>query len=199
MKRHQHIAFLLTSLILLPSALLAANDEWSIHQDSVENPDVPKGEILTFTFDDSKVFPGTSRKIWVYVPAQYEGTQPACLYVCQDGIKYEATTVFDNLIHKGEMPITIGVFVAHGRLLVEDPETQVDRLNRSYEYDSVIDSYAQFLHEDLLPTIEGMKTSDGRRIHLSPRPTDRMIAGNSSGGIAALASPIASSTRTPEA
>lgn len=186
MKRHQHIAFFLTSLILLSSALLAANDDWPIHPDSVENPDVPKGEILTFTFNDSKVFPGTSRKIWVYVPAQYDGTQPACLYVCQDGIKYEATTVFDNLIHQGDMPITIGVFAAHGRLLIEDPETQVDRLNRSYEYDSVIDSYAQFLHKDLLPTVEGMKTSDGRRIRLSPRATDRMIAGNSSGGIAAF-------------
>jgi len=186
MKRHQHIAFFLTSLILLSSALLAANDDWQIHPDSVENPDVPKGEILTFTFNDSKVFPGTSRKIWVYVPAQYDGTQPACLYVCQDGIKYEATTVFDNLIHQGDMPITIGVFAAHGRLLIEDPETQVDRLNRSYEYDSVIDSYAQFLHKDLLPTVEGMKTSDGRRIRLSPRATDRMIAGNSSGGIAAF-------------
>ena len=186
MKRHQHIAFFLTSLILLSSALLAANDEWPVHSDSIENPDVPKGEILTFTFDDSKVFPGTSRKIWVYVPAQYDGTQPACLYVCQDGIKYEATTVFDNLIHQGDMPITIGVFAAHGRLLIEDPETQVDRLNRSYEYDSVIDSYAQFLHKDLLPTVEGMKTSDGRRIRLSPRATDRMIAGNSSGGIAAF-------------
>ena len=186
MKRHQHIAFFLTSLILLSSALLAANDDWPIHPDSVENPDVPKGEILTFTFNDSKVFPGTSRKIWVYVPAQYDGTQPACLYVCQDGIKYEATTVFDNLIHQGDMPITIGVFAAHGRLLIEDPETQVDRLNRSYEYDSVINSYAQFLHKDLLPTVEGMKTSDGRRIRLSPRATDRMIAGNSSGGIAAF-------------
>ena len=186
MKRHQHIAFFLTSLILLSSALLAANDEWPVHSDSIENPDVPKGEILTFTFDDSKVFPGTSRKIWVYVPAQYDGTQPACLFVCQDGIKYEATTVFDNLIHQGDMPITIGVFAAHGRLLIEDPETQVDRLNRSYEYDSVIDSYAQFLHKDLLPTVEGMKTSDGRRIRLSPRATDRMIAGNSSGGIAAF-------------
>ena len=186
MKPAQHIAFFLTSLLLLSSSLLASKDEWPVHPDSIENPDVPKGEILTFTFDDSKVFPGTSRKIWVYVPAQYDGTQPACLYVCQDGIKYEATTVFDNLIHKEEMPVTIGVFAAHGRLLIKDPETQVDRLNRSYEYDSVNDNYAQFLAKDLLPAVEKMKTSDGRPLKLSQRPTDRMIAGNSSGGIAAF-------------
>lgn len=173
-------------LALLIAPILAAKEDWPTHPDSLEKPGVPKGEILTFQLDDSTVFPGTSRKIWIYVPAQYDGAKPACLYVCQDGIKYEATTVFDNLIYQGEMPVTIGVFAAHGRHHIDDPDTQVDRLNRSYEYDSVIDSYAQFLEKDLLPAVERMKTSDGRDIRLSKRATDRMIAGNSSGGIAAF-------------
>ncbi len=177
---------LLLAALLLPIALIFAQDDWPVHPDSIENPDVPKGEILTFTFDESTVFSGTSRKIWVYVPAQYDETKPACLFVCQDGIKYEATTVFDNLIHKGEMPVTIGVFAFHGRVHIDDPVTQVDRLNRSYEYDSINDNYAQFLAKDLLPAVEKMKTSDGRPIRFSKRPTDRMIAGNSSGGIAAF-------------
>ncbi len=177
----------LASLLLSAAAPFAwAQDEWPTHPDSVEQTGVPKGEILTFNFDDSKVFTGTSRKIWVYVPAQYDASQPACLYVGQDGIKYNATTVFDNLIHKGAMPVTIGVFAFHGRIKIDDPETQVDRLNRSYEYDSLHDKYALFLERDLLPVVERMKTSDGRPIRLSKRPTDRMIAGNSSGGIAAF-------------
>ena len=179
-----------TPLILLfafaiPS-FVSGQENWPVHPDSVEKPGVPKGEILTFQLDDSKVFPGTSRKIWVYVPAQYDGSKPACLLVCQDGIKYESITVFDNLIHAGDMPVTIGVFAAHGRHHIDDPETQVDRLNRSYEYDSVIDSYALFLQTDLLPAVERLKTSDGRDIRISKRATDRMIAGNSSGGIAAF-------------
>ena len=172
--------------ILIPTASLLAQDEWPTHPDSVEQDGVPKGEILTFTFDQSKVFPGTSRKIWVYVPAQYDASKPACLYVGQDGIKYEATTVFDNLIHKGDMPVTIGVFAFHGRVHIDDPDTQVDRLNRSFEYDSLHDLYAQFLERDLLPAVEKMKTGKGLPIRLSKRPTDRMIAGNSSGGIAAF-------------
>ena len=38
---------------------------------SIEQSGVPKGEILKFTFESSKIFPGTSRQYWVYVPAQY--------------------------------------------------------------------------------------------------------------------------------
>ncbi len=172
--------------ILIPTASVLAQDEWPTHPDSLEQDGVPKGEILTFTFDESKVFAGTSRKIWVYIPAQYDASKPACLYVGQDGIKYDATTVFDNLIHKGDMPVTIGVFAFHGRVTIDDPDTQVDRLNRSFEYDSLHDLYALFLERDLLPAVEKMKTGKGLPIRLSKRPTDRMIAGNSSGGIAAF-------------
>ena len=52
----------------------------------------------------------------MYVPAQYDGIQPACLMVFQDGHAYVDETgqfrvpvVFDNLIHRGEMPVTIGL------------------------------------------------------------------------------------------
>ena len=179
-----------TPLILLLAftipSFVSGRENWPVHPDSVEKPGVPKGEILNFQLDDSKVFPETSRKIWVYVPTQYDGSKPACLLVCQDGIKYDSTTVCDNLIHAGDMPVTIGVFAAHGRHHIDEPETKVDRLNRSYEYDSVIDSYALFLQTDLLPAVERLKTSDGRDIRISKRTTDRMIAGNSNGGIAAF-------------
>ncbi len=37
---------------------------------SIEQAGVPKGEILKFTFENSKIYPGTWREYWVYVPAQ---------------------------------------------------------------------------------------------------------------------------------
>ncbi|OYW12307.1 MAG: hypothetical protein B7Z55_18395, partial [Planctomycetales bacterium 12-60-4] len=77
--------------------------------------EIPEGEVLKFSFSASKIFPGTVRDYWIYVPKQYDGTKPACVFVCQDGVRYNAPKVFDELIARGEMPVTIGVFVMHGR------------------------------------------------------------------------------------
>jgi gluconolactonase len=62
-----------------------------------EAKSVPKGEVIRFTFDKSKVFPGTVRDCWIYVPSQYDPKTPACVYVNQDGIQYNAPRVFDEL------------------------------------------------------------------------------------------------------
>jgi DNA polymerase III delta subunit len=43
----------------------------------------------------------------------------------------------------------------------------LDRFNRSYEYDSLGDSYARFLLEVVLPEVETKTSSDGRPIRLS--------------------------------
>ena len=75
---------------------------------SAEDP--PKGEVTKYTFENSKVFPGTVRDYWVYVPKQYDPAKPACVYVNQDGIQYNAPAVFDRLIHEKAMPVVIGVF-----------------------------------------------------------------------------------------
>src|SRR4051794_5199782 len=77
-------------------------------------PAVPRGEIKRGTFNQSKVFPGTTRDYSVYVPKQYDGSKPACLYVGQDGGGFGAPATFDRLIAEGKMPVTIGVFVNHG-------------------------------------------------------------------------------------
>src|SRR5436190_109110 len=71
----------------------------------------PKGEVAKYTFDKSKVYPGTVRDYWVYVPMQYDPSKPACVHVNQDGIQFNAPAVFDDLIYKKEMPVTIGVFI----------------------------------------------------------------------------------------
>src|SRR5438128_5826587 len=111
--------------LLFSSALLLAAEP---------NAAAPKGEVAKYTFDQSKVFPGTVRDYWVYVPKQYDPAKPACVYIGQDGIGLNAPAVFDRLIAAGEMPVTVGVFVMHGRVPAESPDA-LDRFNRSYEYD----------------------------------------------------------------
>jgi len=152
---------------------------------SAQDAAVPKGEVTKHTFEQSKIFPGTTREFWVYVPKQYDPEKPACLYVNQDGVQYKAPEVFDDLIHKKEMPVTIGVFVMHGRVKANS-EHALDRFNRSYEYDGLGDAYARFLIDELLPEVEKLKTADGRAIKLSKNGNDRAIGGASSGAIAAF-------------
>ncbi len=173
-------------LILSVSASAQTTDNYQPGPDSKPQVGVPKGELLKLTFDRSKVFPGTTRDYWIYVPAQYSPDKPACVFVCQDGLRYEAPTVFDNLIHKKEMPITIGVFVMPGVVKAADGNAALDRFNRSFEYDGLGDNYARFLLDELLPEVETKKTADGRAIKLSHEGNDRSIGGASSGAIAAF-------------
>lgn len=147
--------------------------------------DPPKGEVTKYSFADSKIFPGTIRDYWIYVPQQYDPAKPACVYVNQDGVQYKAPAVFDELIAKKEMPITIGVFVMHGRVKALSDQA-IDRFNRSYEYDGLGDSYVRFILEELLPDAEKKTATDGRPIRLSQNGNDRAIGGASSGAICAL-------------
>lgn len=178
------IFFIGVAFSILRFSLFAAND-YTNGPDSYSQPGVPKGEILKFTLDDSKIFPGTRHEYWVYVPAEYDGETPACVYVGQDGFRFNATNVFDNLIYKREMPVTIGVFIKPGVLFSANTNA-LDRFNRSYEYDGLGDSYARFLLEEILPRVERIKLPDGRAVHLSHDGNDHCIAGESSGGICAF-------------
>jgi sugar lactone lactonase YvrE/enterochelin esterase-like enzyme len=146
---------------------------------------VSKGEVTKYTFDQSKIFPGTVRDYWVYVPRQYDPARPACVHVNQDGVQFDAPAVFDQLIANKEMPVVIGVFVRPG-VVKAARDTALDRFNRSYEYDGLGDGYARFLLDELLPEVEKKTTSDGRPIRLSHDGNDRAIAGSSSGAIAAF-------------
>jgi enterochelin esterase-like enzyme len=93
--------------------------------------------------------------------------------------RFRAPIVFDNLIHKGEMPVTIGIFINPGVLPALDGQTQQGRYSRSFEYDGLGDRYARFLIEEILPEV-------GKSYNLSNDPNDRGLAGSSSGGIAAF-------------
>ncbi len=135
--------------------------------------EVPKGDISSHSFDQSKIFPGTQRSYTLYVPKQYDPAKPACVHVNQDGVGFNAPAVFNQLIHEKAMPVTVGVFVT--------PGNASGRGNRSFEYDAMTDDYVRFLTEELLPYIA--KT---HKLNLSTDGNDRSIAGTSSGGICAF-------------
>ena len=174
--------------LLLSSLLFAQQPAETYTEDSASTlqPNVPRGEVLKFTFDQSKIFPGTTRDCWVYVPAEYDPSKPACVYVNQDGIQWKAPNVFDNLIYSKEMPVTIGVFITPGRVLADSGSNSMDRFNRSFEYDGLGDAYCRFLLTEIFPEVEKQITSDGREIHLSKNGNDRAIGGSSSGAICAF-------------
>jgi gluconolactonase len=149
--------------------------------DSLEQPGVPKGEVIKGELAASAIYPGTWREYWVYVPAGLDRTQPAPVMVFQDGLQYQAPVVFDNLIARKAIPKMVGVFVMHGRVKAGREDAR-DRMNRSVEYDTFSDAYARFLLEEMLPFVE--KTHG---LVLTKDPNARAIAGNSSGAIAAFA------------
>lgn len=156
--------------------------------DSQRQPGVPKGAITEHEWNASKVFPGTKRRYSVYVPAQYDGSRPAALMVFQDGHAYVSETgefrvpiVFDNLIHAGDMPVTIGIFIdpGHKGELGEKRGWRPRPSNRSFEYDSLTPAYASFLIDEIIPEVGG-------RYRITENPELRAIGGISSGGICAF-------------
>lgn len=175
-------------LLLFFGRLIAQNnaETYPVDPASVEQAGVPKGEILKFPFENSTIFPGTAREISIYIPAQYKADKPACVYVNQDGIQWKAPVVFDNLIAKNEMPVTIGVFITPGKVMAKDKDAGLDRFNRSFEYDGLGDGYARFLLEEVFPFVENQKATDGRPLRLSKNGNDRAIGGSSSGAVCAF-------------
>ncbi len=176
--------FLRILLAFLVSIPAIAADDYAPGPDS-QPRDVPHGEVKKGIFDQSKIFPDTTREYSVYVPKQYNAAKPACLMVFFDGGGYakvdgasRVPVVFDNLIAKKEMPVTVAVFVNPGNIKATQPGAK-DRSNRSFEYDSLGDANARFLLEELLPVAT-------RGLNITKDPAGWAIAGASSGGIAAF-------------
>jgi enterochelin esterase family protein len=145
--------------------------------DSFVRPGVPAGRIVEFDWNSSTVYPGTSRKFYVYVPAQYDPARPAALLVTQDAwwfrtldFQVRAPVVLDNLIHRGDIPVTVAVFVEPGVFVgAEEPK------NRNNEYDAFDDRYASFLLDEILPQVTA-------RYAITDDPERWAICGGSSGG-----------------
>jgi enterochelin esterase-like enzyme len=177
------IASLVVALATISSAQKPA-EEYPLGPDSLKQEGVPTGKVTKHQWNTSKIYEGTKRDYWIYVPAQYDGSQPACVTVFQDGQGYvsedghsRVPTVFDNLIHKKAMPVTIGIFINPG--VFPSVDGKKPRSNRSFEYDSLGDTYARFLLDEILPEV-------GKQYKLTDKAEGRAIAGISSGGICAF-------------
>jgi enterochelin esterase family protein len=157
--------------------------DYSLSPDSLPQDDVAAGRLLRFRWTSSTVYPGVERDVWLYLPAGAEDHESVNLVVFQDGPSYfgphvNATFVLDNLIHRGEIPMTVGLFVNPGEKGPGYPHFGGND-NRSVEYDTVNGDYARFLVEDLFPVV-------GRHVRLTDDPAGRAICGMSSGGACAL-------------
>lgn len=158
---------------------------WTPHPDAVVRDGVPQGRVEELPPWESQIFPGTTRKLSLYVPAQYRPETPAALMIFQDGERFRdvggrwrVPVVFDNLIASGEMPPTIAVFIdpGHDKAL----ELKNNRAsNRSFEYDSPGDRYVRFLLEEILPEVR-------KKYVISDDPNLLAIGGSSSGAICAF-------------
>ncbi|HET9633765.1 MAG TPA: alpha/beta hydrolase-fold protein [Terrabacter sp.] len=152
--------------------------------DSRPRDDVPTGDTVELRLADSATYPGTSRTVWVHVPAAYVPGEPASVMVFNDGWWYldpegevRAGIVLDNLVHAGDIPVTIGVFVDPG--VFEQCDDPDERKNRNVEYDAFDDRYVTFLLEEVVPLVQQHCT-------LTDDPDRWAICGGSSGGNAAF-------------
>ncbi|MEV0646174.1 alpha/beta hydrolase-fold protein [Phytomonospora sp. NPDC050363] len=149
--------------------------------DSFARPDVPAGETTEFALGDSVIYPGTSRKFWIHLPAGYDPSKPASLMVFQDGWWYldpegevRGAIVLDNLVHRGDIPYTVGVFVDPGVFEgAENPK------NRNEEYDAFDERYAEFLLTEIIPRVT-------ERHAIADDPERWGLCGGSSGGNGSL-------------
>ncbi len=179
--RRCFLALILASIWGKPAFAI---DDYTLGPDSQVQAGVPKGEVTKYSWT-SQIFPGTVRDYWVYVPKQYDPAKAACVMVFQDGAGYvnpegnwRVPVVFDNLIHKKEMPVTIGIFINPG-VVPAASDNALGRFNRSFEYDGLGDRYVRFLLEEILPEV-------GKKHNLAKDGNSRAIAGSSSGAICAF-------------
>ncbi len=161
---------------------------YALGPDSLPQDGVPAGTLEgPFAFK-SHIIAGTVRRYWIFVPAEYSADRPANVLVFQDGQRATNPTgslrvpqVLANLVHKEEIPVTIGIFITPG----QRGDTYPDDLgmnnpnNRAAEYDALSDTYARFIVEEMLPEVR-------RRYNLTNDPAGRAIGGTSSGAICAF-------------
>jgi enterochelin esterase-like enzyme len=138
---------------------------------SKSDPAVLHGSVTNGNFKSTTAYPDVNFSYSVYVPKQYDAKKPAALMVFQDGNAYsggafQIPIVFDNLIAKKTMPVTIAVFVNPGN-------------DRRGEYDALTKVYGSFLVKELLPEVT-------KGLNITKDPDFRGIGGHSSGGICAF-------------
>jgi enterochelin esterase family protein len=180
------------ALALLAGPALGAEPrkpgEYPPTADSIPQPGVPKGKLVGPLEFKSKVIAGTVRRYWIYVPAKYDANNPPNLLVFQDGQRainpqgpLNIPVVLDNLIAKGDVPATLGVFITPGNTGTEHYPDNLGTGNpnhRAPEYDALSDAYTRMLIDEILPEV-------AKTYKFTDDPKRRAIGGTSSGAICA--------------
>jgi predicted alpha/beta superfamily hydrolase len=193
MKFRLHLPVSLLALASLGAGRAGAasiNDVYLLGPDSEAHAGVPQGRVTDWEKLPSQAYPGTLHDFCVYVPAQYNPAAAASLMILQDGQAWlrptgdlRAAAVFDNLIYRREIPVTIVVFINPGRTPEQPVATAQEwgdhSSNRPQEYNAVDDKYARVIVDELMPVLY-------QRYSISRNPDDHAIGGASSGAIAAF-------------
>jgi enterochelin esterase-like enzyme len=173
-----------------PVVAAPTDDVYALGPDSEPHEGTPHGKVIGPLTLASQVFTNTTRHYWIYVPAQYDAKKPAALMIFQDGQafvgpegSYRIPTVFDNLIYRREMPVTIAIFINPGHTPAQQESSSTnwgDTINnRATEYNELNDRYAHLITDELMPAVD-------KDYNISKNPDDRAIAGASSGAICAF-------------
>lgn len=156
-----------------------SGSEYHLTFDSRPQEGVPAGKYFHFRWTSHTVYPGVTSSVYLYLPHGAEEAESVNLMVCLDGLSYtgeqvRATAVLDNLVHKGEIPMTVGLFHNPGETGPGYP-IYGGSTNRAVEYDTVNGDFARYLVEELFPVIR-------TKVRLTDDPRGRVICGHSSGG-----------------
>ncbi|MDB5740586.1 MAG: enterobactin/ferric enterobactin esterase [Alphaproteobacteria bacterium] len=180
------------ALVLTTGAVMAAEPrkpgEYPPTIDSIPQPGVAKGKLIGPLEFKSKIIEGTVRRYWIYVPAGYDAKDPPNLLVFQDGQRatnpqgpLNIPVVLDNLIARGDIPKTIGIFITPGNTGTEHYPDNLGTGNpnhRAPEYDALSDAYGRMLIDEIMPEV-------AKKYAFSSDPKKRAIGGTSSGAICA--------------
>jgi enterochelin esterase family protein len=146
--------------------------------DSYPQPGAPEGKLTGPMEMASKIYPNMKANVWYYVPAQWDGRTPLAVQIWGDGqmytkrmTAYRVLESLDNLTAQKRIPMMVNIFI--------QPGTADGVARRSVEYDSVNDTYARYLLEEILPEI-------GKTVPMRQDGYSRAMVGESSGGICAF-------------
>jgi enterochelin esterase-like enzyme len=131
-----------------------------------------KGELRDMGEWKSGIYPGTTRKWYIYLPPNLDPNHEYPLLLGTDAQWDRQWIVngLENCARDGRIPPTVGVFIEPGQ---DRPGNYSDR---SHEYDVLNGDYSNFLLTEILPQVEKI-------VKLSHDPSQRATIGVSSGGI----------------